>query len=112
MLPRLFKDPECKLVVMKHMVIESCHSTWIFDVEGRRFRRVLKGIEVGAARPMTGWRPYFDLQFVPNSESFVVLLNADGTRLLRSWRHLSTRCDYCDNHRTMDLSVEEIARAS
>ena len=25
-------------------VLESCHSTWIFDTERMRFRRVLKGL--------------------------------------------------------------------
>ena len=29
-------------------VLESCHSTWIFDTDKMRFRRVLKGLALDA----------------------------------------------------------------
>ena len=66
------------------MVLESCHSTWIFDVAHGRFRRVLKGGPAGASTP---WLAYFRLELDEGDDSFVVWLNADGTRRLRSWRH-------------------------
>ena len=41
--------------------IESCHSTWLFDTEGQRFRRVLKGLDLDLDEASTGWRPYYRL---------------------------------------------------
>jgi hypothetical protein len=72
---------------MEPLVLESCHSTWLFDTERMRFRRVLKGLE-DSRRATTDWRPYYGLDLDPVSESFVVLLNEDGTRLLASRRAL------------------------
>ena len=46
-----------------------------------RFRRVLKGLNLDARNASTAWRPYFGLELDPYSESFVVMLNAEGTRL-------------------------------
>lgn len=67
------------------VTIESCHSTWEFDVRNMRFRRVLRGAGTGPP-PVTNWRPYFALDH-PHPDSFVVHLNREGTRLLSSWRH-------------------------
>lgn len=92
---------------MEPLVIESCHSTWIFDVERLRFRRVLKGVEVSNTRPATEWRPYEAVEFVPGSDAFVVLLNPEGTRMLRSWRHIGPRCDNCGEV-TRELSLEDV----
>jgi hypothetical protein len=36
------------------LTIESCHSTWIFDTDRMRFRRILKGTEVGGQPVVTG----------------------------------------------------------
>lgn len=92
---------------MEPLVIESCHSTWIFDVERLRFRRILKGVEVSNTRPTTGWRPYESLELVPGSDGFVVVLNPEGTRMLRSWRHVGTRCESCGES-TRELSLEDV----
>ena len=47
----------------------------------------------------------------PLSESFVVLLNPEGTRLLRSWRHVE-HCPQCGGNQTAELSLAELRSAS
>ncbi len=93
------------------LVLESCHSTWLFDAERMRFRRILKGLDLDARNASTAWRPYYGLELDPISESFVVLLNPDGSRLLRSWRHVD-HCPQCGGEATAELSVEELRSAS
>ena len=100
------KDPR-----MEPLVLESCHSTWLFDTDRMRFRRVLKGLDVDSHPASTGWRPYFGLDIDPVSESFVVLLNQEGTRLLRSWRHVE-HCAQCGGEATGELSLEELRSAA
>jgi len=92
-------------------VIESCHSTWIFDNTNSRFRRVLKGIDVSGGQASTAWQPFFGVEIDPTSESFVVLLNAEGTRLLRSWRHVD-HCSQCGGEMTSELSLDELRAAA
>jgi hypothetical protein len=92
-------------------VFESCNSTWIFDSQHMRFRRILKGIEVDDRAVFTAWRPYFGLEVAEDSEAFTVLLNPEGTRLIRSWRHAGD-CAQCGGHRTAELSLEDIGAAS
>jgi hypothetical protein len=92
-------------------VLESCHSTWIFDSEKLRFRRILKGLSLDAHAATTAWRAYFGLEIDPISESFVVLLNPEGTRLLRSWRHVE-QCPQCGGNQTAELSLEELKGAA
>jgi len=92
-------------------VFESCNSTWVFDREHMRFRRILKGIEIDRRAVTTEWRPYFGLDVADDSEAFTVLLNSKGTRLIRSWRH-GTDCAQCGAHGTAELSLEEIEAAS
>jgi hypothetical protein len=96
---------------MEPLVLESCHSTWLFDTERMRFRRVLKGLDLDNHPASTGWRPYFGLDIDPVSESFVVLLNPEGTRLLRSWRHVD-HCTQCGGEATGELSLEELRSAA
>ena len=55
---------------MKEMVLESCHSTWVFELYRKRFCRVLKGIEISHRAVSTGWRPYSHLEIVTESEEF------------------------------------------
>ncbi len=93
------------------LVLESCHSTWLFDTDRMRFRRILKGVEVDAHSASTSWRDYFGLELDPLSESFVVLLNVDGTRLLRSWRHVE-HCTQCGGEATGELSVDDLRSAA
>ncbi len=58
-----------------------------------------------------GLAPYFGLDLDPVSESFVVLLNEDGTRLLRSWRHVE-HCTQCGGEATGELSLDELRIAA
>ena len=93
---------------MDVIILESCHSTWIFDREHEEFCRILKGVEV-ADRPVTTEWPYWDLHVDPQTETFTVDLNAARTRQLRSWRH-TRDCDQCGGHETAELSLEDIRR--
>ncbi|MHB1987456.1 MAG: hypothetical protein ACYCSF_05670 [Acidimicrobiales bacterium] len=93
------------------LVLDSCHSTWLFDVAGRRFRRALKGLDVDPAVAATDWRPYERLELSEGSEAFVVVLNPAGTRRIRSWRHVDG-CEQCEGERTSELSLEDLRRLS
>jgi hypothetical protein len=88
------------------LILESCHSTWLFDPAKQRFRRVLKGLDLDARHGSTNWRDYYALEF-DDSDGFVVLLNALGTRLIRSWRHVE-HCSHCGGDVTAELSAEEL----
>jgi hypothetical protein len=79
---------------MEPLILESCHSTWHFDTDRMMFRRLLTGGTEGHLQVATDWRPYHALEVTPDSESFTVVLNAQGTRLLRSWRHTED-CAQC-----------------
>ncbi len=92
---------------MTPLVLESCHSTWVFDSERMRFRRILKGIEIDQHSVVTEWRPYYGLEVKDGSEAFTVLLNPVGTRLIRSWRH-THNCPECGGHVTAEISLEEV----
>jgi len=91
------------------LVLDSCHSTWVFDVPARRFRRVLKGLDVDPAIAATDWRPYERLELAEGSEAFVVVLNSSGTRRIRSWRHVDG-CGQCEGEQTVELSLEDLRR--
>jgi hypothetical protein len=93
---------------MGELVIESCHSTWVFDQANQQFRRLVKGDGDPNVVGATDWRPYFGLECDPTSDAFVVLLNQSGTRRLRSWRHLDGRCANCDRRDTTELSTRDI----
>ncbi len=88
-------------------VVESCHSTWVFDLEHRRFHRILKGGDADRRAVTTEWRPYYGVELKEDSEAFVVLLNPAGTRLIQSWRHTHD-CQQCGSHVTSQISVDEI----
>jgi hypothetical protein len=92
------------------VILESCHSTWIFDCGKLRFCRILNGIEVGHQRVSTVWRPYWDLHVDRNQESFTVVLDEAGTRMIRSSIH-KEGCADCRGNRTIELSLEDIHRA-
>jgi hypothetical protein len=91
----------------RFLVLESCHSTWLFDEEDHRFCRVLKGDLAHAVS--TEWREYDRLVLHPDSEAFVVFLDASGTRLLRSWRHTS-HCERCGGEMTTEMSLADLRR--
>jgi hypothetical protein len=91
-------------------VLESCHSTWIFDTESMHYRRIPKGIAVEDQSVATMWRPYFALHVTEGSEAFTVALNAEGSRLIRSWRHTKD-CAQCGSQVTSELSRRDIQSA-
>ncbi|MGA2520032.1 MAG: hypothetical protein ABSG81_04345 [Acidimicrobiales bacterium] len=99
---------------MGETVFESCHSTWIFDTGRMRFRRLLKGGpgagRVDAGTVTTQWRPYHQLWVDPRSDEFTVALNAEGTRLLHSWRHTHD-CAQCGGRATTELSPAALRSA-
>ena len=90
------------------VVIESCNSTWFFDPGQRVFCRVPRGTANEMLPPRSRWEPYFALDVDPHSESFVVVLNEAGTRLLRSWRHVE-RCRQCGGEGTAELHLDPVA---
>jgi hypothetical protein len=92
------------------LTIESCHSTWIFDADRMRFRRILKGTEVAGQPVVTGWRSYARLEDPPDSETFTVYLNEAGSRMIRSWRHAAD-CAQCNEHLTTSMSLEKVRAA-
>ena len=82
------------------VVLDSCHSTWIFEVSSMRFQRLLKGIPGDPRTVATAWRPYHRVEVDPGSETFAVMLDGEGTRWIRSWRH-TLDCAQCGD-RTAD----------
>jgi hypothetical protein len=91
-------------------VIESCHSTWLFDTVDRRFCRVLRAGEAPSS-VATDWRPYDRLVVEDGTDAFIVILDASGTRLLRSWRH-SQHCEHCGADNTAELSLEDLRKVA
>jgi hypothetical protein len=91
------------------LVLDSCHSTWVFDLGAKRFRRVLKGLDVDPSLAATDWRSYERLEIPEGSDAFTVVLNRSGTRRIRSWRHLDG-CQQCEGERTVELSLEDLRR--
>lgn len=93
------------------VVLDSCNSTWHFEPARMRFRRTLKGLSIPGVT--TGWRRYYGLLFDDDANGFVVVLNAQGTRLLRSWRH-QPGADTCENcaeigeQHTQEVSLDAI----
>ena len=66
--------------------IESAHSTWLFDTDRGRFRRLPLGVDPDAFALDSDWEPYFALDVDDATGAFTVTLDADGTRLLRAFR--------------------------
>jgi hypothetical protein len=95
---------------MEATVLESCHSTWIFDAEHMRFRRILKDVRVAFRCVTTEWRPYSKLQFDPLAQTFTVVLNDQGSRMIRCCRH-THNCTHCGKQATSELSLHDISLA-
>ncbi len=93
------------------LVVDSCHSTWVFDTSASRFRRILKGLDLDPSLAATDWREYDRIEMSEDSEAFVVVLNAAGSRRIRSWRH-GERCEHCEGETTAELSLEDIRRVA
>ena len=77
------------------MRLDSCHSHWVFDPDHHRYRRVPQGPDLELRTAASEWRPYHELHVDEHSDSFVVVLNQEGTRMLRSWRHGPGECPSC-----------------
>ena len=94
---------------MEPVIIESCHSTWVVDFEQSRFKRILKGIRT--PRRCTGLHELATLLRLlsttrPRSR-FSSFSMPEGTRLLRSWRHVE-HCTQCGGEATSELSLDEL----
>jgi hypothetical protein len=90
-------------------VLESCHSLWIFEPGRGRFRRVPRGTRRGKPPQANEWTPDYRLELDASSGAFSVGLNADDTRVLRSWLHADP-CRHCSSDQTSELSVEALRR--
>ena len=89
-------------------VLESCHSTWLFNPQSRHFCRILKNM---GRSVVTEWRAYDRLILHPESDAFLVILNASGTRLLRSWRH-TAQCEQCGGNMTSEIALGDLERVA
>jgi hypothetical protein len=90
-------------------VLESCNSVWLFDPARRRFRRVPRGARLDMPSTESDWTVYYRLDLDPASGAFSVGLNADDTRVVRSWVHTEA-CRHCASDQTGELSVEMMQR--
>jgi hypothetical protein len=88
--------------------IESTHSTWIFDTERMRFRRLPKGADAASPSLESDWEPYFALDIDAETGAFTVALNEDRTRLLRAWRADATPPAPAGPDHTTELSTNEL----
>jgi hypothetical protein len=80
--------------------IESAHSTWLFDPDRRRFRRLPPDVDPDAPALESDWEPYWSLEVDDATGAFTVTLNEDGTRLLRAFRTPTS------DDATQELSVQ------
>lgn len=87
--------------------VESCHSTWLFDTDRMRFRRVPRGLPVDGLALERDWEPYFGLELAAESGAFAVVLNESGTRFLRSWRHTEP-CGHCSPAPPADVDITDV----
>lgn len=88
-------------------IVESCNCTWLVDPRARRFRRVLKGLDLDVLEASTGWRDYHAVEIDEDSDSLVVYLDESRTRLIRSPRH-HRNCPHCRDDRMHDLAPEQL----
>ncbi len=99
--------PQPTLDDERYEVVETCHSTWVVDTALRRFVRLPRGTQVGAAALEVGapWTPYDSIVVDPVSGSFMVRLNASGSRILRSMLHRDP-CPHCAADAPSSLTLE------
>jgi hypothetical protein len=88
--------------------IDSTHSTWIFDTERMRFRRLPKGADPSSPSLDSDWEQYFALEVDDETGAFTVALNEDRTRLLRAWRADATPPAPAAPDETSELSTNEL----
>ncbi len=95
---------------MSIKILESCHSSWIFEPARSRFRRAPRGTRMDMPWPEADWTPYFRLEVAPSTGAFAVGLNEDDTRVLRSWLHMEP-CRHCGNDQTGEISLDAVRRS-
>jgi len=66
------------------LIIESRDSTWVFDEENHRFQRILR--DQGRNLEVSEWRSYDRLITDDTTDAFLVFLDKQGSRMLRSRR--------------------------
>jgi hypothetical protein len=84
-------------------VIESRNSTWIFDEVALEFCRVMHGAPTDTP---VAWRPYDRLIIQPESDAFLVFLDAAGSRVLRARRSEASS----DADVTQEFSIAELRK--
>ncbi len=100
-------DTEVEISGRDVHVLESCHSTWVFDAGRGRFRRVPRGVDIWMPSEKE-WHPYHRLEVDHTTGAFAIALNPDGTRMLRSWIH-EEPCPHCEVQEvTREISLEPI----
>lgn len=75
--------------------VESCGFLWLFDANRNRFRRVPRGVAPELVGAPDEWVRYHRVELQVDRSCFVVTLDVDGTRVLRSWLHFDP-CAHCD----------------
>lgn len=76
---------------------ESCNTSWCFDRQRLRFRRIPRRSSRQATNAdftVAAWEDYFALDLDDASGAFTVVLNEEESKLLRSWKH-SENCSHC-----------------
>lgn len=71
-------------LTMTPTIFESGGTTWVFDTDPMRFRRLLKDTEIAGEPAVTDKRPYHRLRVSPENETFTVYLDAEGSRRIKS----------------------------
>lgn len=96
------------------LYFESCNTSWCFDQENLRFKRIPRPQGRQASKSdfvAVPWEEYFEINFSDTTDEFTVVLNKMESRLLRSWRH-SENCVHCfgkkDTYSTEEISVNQL----
>jgi len=92
----------------RYETIETCHSTWIFDVVEHRFARLPRGhlrASTPALLPSAQWQLYDAVVVDPVSGAFLVRLNPSGSQILRSKIHHDP-CPFCGGAEPAPPTVE------
>jgi hypothetical protein len=76
---------------MTPTIIESGETTGVLDTDSMRFLCLLKNTEIADEPGVTDWRPYHRLRVSPERETFTAYLDAEGSRRIRSARHVDGR---------------------
>ena len=82
--------------------LHSSHSTWLFDTESKRFKRVPSEVDPVGPFATAAWEPYHD--FVVEGDELTVILDEEGTRRLRA----RLRDDSTVDLRTLEEPTQEI----